>query len=179
MQIRHLYKAYGEKQVLRDLSFAFPTGLTLLCGASGTGKTTLLRLLCGLETPDSGEAEGAGRVSVLFQEDRLFSHLTARENVLLAGEKGVEYLMALGLGDSLDKLPQELSGGMNRRVALARALALSADTYLFDEPFKGLDAAARDAAFALIRTVTSGKTAVIITHEPLPLLPFADAQLTL
>ena len=166
MKIENLCKSYGDKTVLRDLTLELPdTGVTVLSGASGCGKTTLLRLLAGLETPDSGTLPPLGRVSYLFQEDRLFPHLTAKENVALVAD-GDGLLASLGLEDSADKFPHELSGGMKRRVALARALAYDADTYLFDEPFKGLDAAMKETALALLLRKTDGKRVILVTHEP-------------
>ena len=174
MKIENLCKSYGNKKVLENLSLDLPdSGVTLLCGPSGRGKTTLLRLLAGLEKPDSGTVSSVGRVSYLFQEDRLFPTLTAEENVRLVSEAGAPLLDKLGLADSRDKKPSELSGGMKRRVALARALAFDADTYLFDEPFKGLDATLKNTALDLILTVTAGKRVILVTHEPEELLPIA------
>ena len=137
--------AYDGKTVLQNLTLALPKGGTVaLTGPSGTGKTTLLKLLAGLITPVSGHIEGLGgkRVSMVFQEDRLLPWRTALENVaLFCGDETLakETLVRLELSDALNKRPSELSGGMQRRVALARALCYGGDILLLDEPFKGLD----------------------------------------
>ncbi len=172
MTLSHVYKSYGGKAVLTDLTLTLPDdGLILLTGPSGIGKTTLLRLLMGLEKPDSGQVSDVGRVSVLFQEDRLFPHLTAADNVALVLSKerrfeAEQLLFRVGLEKDGDKYPSELSGGMCRRVAIARMLATEADTYLLDEPFKGLDPERKQAVRDLILEKTAGKRVVIVTHEP-------------
>ncbi len=161
--------AYDGKTVLQNLTLALPKGGTVaLTGPSGTGKTTLLKLLAGLITPVSGHIEGLGgkRVSMVFQEDRLLPWRTALENVaLFCGDERLarETLVRLELSDALDKRPSELSGGMQRRVALARALCYGGDILLLDEPFKGLEVALK------IRVAKQVKGAfpltVLATHD--------------
>lgn len=148
LELAHLTKSYGPLTVLEDFSLSLPLeGTVALMGPSGCGKTTLLRLLAGLEQPDGGTIRLGGRkVSMVFQEDRLLPGLTAKGNVLAvlpAGEESSaladEVLRACGLSSAAHKLPEELSGGMRRRVAVARAIAYGGDILLLDEPFKGLD----------------------------------------
>jgi len=168
LQIRRLYKAYGGHVVFHDFSVDIPLeGITVLHGASGAGKTTLFRLLLGLEQPDSGEISGmSGRKpAVVFQEDRLLPWRNALKNVsIVSSEKAAERaLERLGLGGSLHLLPRELSGGMRRRVALARALAYGGDILFLDEPFTGLDEENKRAAAREI--LDSKLPALVITHE--------------
>ncbi len=134
-------------QVLHNLSHTFAgEGVYALMGASGIGKTTLLRVLAGLTKPTQGTIEGVAgkRIVMLFQEDRLLPWCTVLENVLLGMEapeenRAKDILMALDIGGSHNKKPNELSGGMQRRVALARAIAFSPQILLMDEPFSGVD----------------------------------------
>ncbi|MDR3344057.1 MAG: ATP-binding cassette domain-containing protein [Oscillospiraceae bacterium] len=145
IELRGIKKSFGEQQVLRGVSAVLPEkGPVALRGGSGSGKTTLLRILAGLESADSGEILGLDgkRVSYVFQEDRLLPRATALENAGIACEKSTarQWLERFGLGDSLNKKPDTMSGGMRRRVALARAFAFGGDVLLLDEPFNGLDA---------------------------------------
>ena len=172
--ITNLSKSYGETVVFRDFSARLPLGeTTVITGVSGGGKSTLLRLILGLETPDGGEIAGVpARRAAVFQEDRLCPQLTALENVLLtAGRRGRrearDLLARLGLGESLAVPAAELSGGMRRRCALSRALSLCAesDLLVLDEPFKGLDEANRRAAMDAVRAVSDDKTVLLVTHD--------------
>lgn len=170
MKVENITKKYGENTVLSGFT-ADMTEKTvyLITGESGAGKTTLIRILAGLEKPDSGSVERGENVSLLFQEDRLFSHLTAKENIsVICGEKekADRLLEAVVLSDAADKLPHELSGGMSRRVAIARTLSFEADTYIFDEPMKGLDASLKSSIARLMINETKGKRVIIVTHEP-------------
>ena len=162
--------AYGEKQVLKDFSLEIENGARIcFFGESGKGKTTLLRLICGLEKPQAGEIKGVDKksFSVVFQEDRLLKNLSVSENVALVGsrQKGDELLKKLGLEDYLDKKIYDLSGGMRRRVAIARALCSDFDVLLLDEAFNGLDEDRIKDTAALILKETKGKTVIMITHS--------------
>ena len=170
--ITNLSKSYGETVVFRNFSASLPLGeTTVITGVSGGGKTTLLRLVLGLETPDGGEITGVPeRRAAVFQEDRLCPQLTALENVLLAAGRRREtqardILSRLGLGGALAAPAAELSGGMRRRCALARALCADADLLALDEPFKGLDEANRRAAMETVRALAHDKTVLFVTHD--------------
>ena len=172
IEIKKVAKAYGAKTVFRALSLTIPEGeVSCLMAPSGWGKTTLLRILLGLEAVDAGSIEGLpARRSVVFQEDRLFPGLSAEENLLRIAGKGkkaeAEALLArLGLGEDAQKPASELSGGMGRRVALARALLVPFDLLLLDEPFAGLDKESRAQTAAVIREHIAGKTVLLISHD--------------
>ena len=137
---------YGDKLVLKDFSLSIPDrGITLLRGPSGCGKTTLLRALAGLAPLAGGSlAVPPAQTAILFQEDRLLPWRTAAQqlsDVLPKERRGeVPALLALAaLTGEEDRYPAQLSGGMGRRLALARCLALPARLYLLDEPFAGVD----------------------------------------
>lgn len=170
MELKHVFKGYDGKEVLHDVSMLFPEGkITCLFGPSGRGKTTILRLLAGLEQPDSGIVEGVEkrRVSTIFQEDRLLPFCTAEMNISVAAPEADArmWLEKVGLAGDADKYPAQLSGGMCRRVALARALAYDGAVYLMDEPFKGLDYETKLKMIELVRRALQGKTALFITHD--------------
>lgn len=173
VQVNHLYKAYGGKTALRDVSFIAGPGVTCVMAPSGGGKTTLLRILLGLERADSGTVTGLehARWSAVFQEDRLLEHQTARENLrFILGnayeEQAAETcLEALGLSDTAHKAVGDFSGGMKRRLALARALLAPCDLLALDEPFTGLDAESRRRAIDCLRGYTAGKPVLLVTHD--------------
>lgn len=172
-----LFKSYGDKNVISDLSFFMEYGgVYRIIGASGCGKTTLLRLICGLEKADLGSITGAERenISYLFQEDRLLPWLDAVRNVEIAyrgkGEKNarnaaMELLFELGLEEKdMLLMPSELSGGMSRRVAIARALIREADILILDEALRGLDAQSRARCAEVIGRYSKEKTVIFVTH---------------
>ena len=172
--IEKLTKSYGEKLALPPFSGELKEGeIVCLLGQSGCGKTTLLRLLLGLETPSAGSVSGLPeRISVVFQEDRLCPSFSAMTNVSLAlghqvsREEIVSLLTELGLGDALAKPVRELSGGMQRRVSIARSLLCTADLFIMDEPFKGLDENTRRIVMDTVLARTKGKTLLVVTHDP-------------
>lgn len=162
--------AYGKKRVFENFSLEIPDGARLaFMGASGSGKSTLLRLAAGLLAPQSGRIVGSpDGVAYVFQESRLVPQLSALENVLLVGADerlARELLEELGLGSELHAFPSELSGGMARRVALARALAYPSPLLVLDEAFSGLDEATREVAAATILRHAEGRTILAATHS--------------
>ena len=170
VSLKNVSFAYGDTLVLQDVTWHLPdSGVVCLWGASGCGKTTALRLLAGLEKPTSGSVNGVRRVSMVFQEDRLLPWRTALENVLLTGadvEKAQELLAELGLTvEEAQAYPQHLSGGQQRRVALARALAAECDILLLDEPFNGLDEDTWQDVVPLIKKVAETRPVVLVTHS--------------
>ena len=165
MKVSNLCFSYDNKTVFEDYSVEIGEGITCLMGASGLGKTTLLKLLAGLLSPENGVVDIDGRkVSFMFQEDRLLPWLSARDNVLLVTDREREtdeLLCELGIDGNLRI--GELSGGMARRVALARCLMFEADLLLMDEPFKGMDSDLIIKVAEIIKR--QNKTAVISTHS--------------
>ena len=175
IEIRNLCKSYDGRPVLSGLSHTFPEGrITCITGPSGCGKTTLLNLLMGLIPPDSGEIRGIppGRMAVVFQEDRLIPHLSALSNIRHVLGRHVSEtailsaLESVGLGGSAHRPVRELSGGMQRRTALVRALLSDSPLVIMDEPFKGLDAETRASVIGYTRKKLAGRTALIVTHDP-------------
>lgn len=161
-------KSFDGKPVLREVSWRVEPGeLWRIEGPSGVGKTTLLRLLMGLEQADAGAVIGTKglRFDPVFQEDRLVEHWNALENVrLVGGQEGKTLLGALLPKDALSQPVRTLSGGMRRRVALARALAAEGDILVLDEPFAGLDEANAQHAFAVALGARRGRALVLVSH---------------
>lgn len=169
VQLEQVSFSYEDTEVLRDVSWHLPSaGVVCLWGPSGCGKTTLLRLLAGLEKPSRGTVTIPDKVAMVFQEDRLLPWLTALENVTVTGgdiNTANTVLSALGLGEEERQcLPTHLSGGQQRRVALARALAADSDLLLLDEPFNGLDEGNWQTAVPLISEYATRRPVVVITH---------------
>ena len=173
LSIQHLEKRFGEKVLFRDLCLTVDAP-AVLWAPSGWGKTTLLRILMGLEAPTGGTVEGVGRVGAVFQEDRLCPQLTAVQNValVLPGD-GIRYkqdiirdFQRLGMDTAALALPAgRLSGGQKRRTALLRALWAPADTLLLDEPFTGMDPETLGAAAALLAQKSAGRPVLLATHD--------------
>lgn len=204
-ELRRLHFAYGERPVLRNLDLQVPQGgVTALIGPMGAGKTTLLRLLGGLLRPDAGEvrfqdrlldtADARGlyaarrRMGMLFQFGALFADLSVFDNVAfplrehtalpeaLIRDVVLMKLQAVGLRGARDLMPDDLSGGMRRRVALARAIALDPDLVLYDEPFSGLDPISLHTVAQLIRRLNDslGLSSLFVSHELDETLAIAD-----
>lgn len=173
--ISELTKRFGEKTVLDHFSLEIEKdGIFCIMGASGCGKTTLLRIMTGLEKADEGTVTGIDldRISFVFQEDRLIGHLSALSNAILplksdlvAKKAGMEALELLGLKGEEKKRARDLSGGMARRVSIARAMLKEADVVFMDEPFKGLDKDTKEKTIAFVKKYTQGKTLIVVTHS--------------
>ena len=169
----HITVCYGEKRVLDDFSLVLPeTGITALSGPSGCGKTTLLRVLAGLEHPISGRITGLSlrSAALLFQEDRLFPWRTVEQHLTdaLPQVRWAEvprWLDLAGLTGEEGSLPASLSGGMRRRLALVRALALGGRLYLLDEPFTGVDPARIRRLMEALRALDT--PVLLSSHEAL------------
>lgn len=163
--------SYPARPILHAVSISLPPrGAVSLSGPSGCGKTTVLHLLAGLLTPQSGTVSVPEEIAMVFQEDRLLPWLTVRQNVAAVLPQGAdahaaESLAAVGLTAVADAFPDTLSGGMKRRVAIARALAKGGRLLLLDEPFTGLDAAARAQCAAVLQSRFADAPTVLVTHQ--------------
>lgn len=167
-----LCKSYSGKQVLSHVNLTLqPGSVHCLMAPSGGGKTTLLRILMGLEQADAGRLTGLKglRIGAVFQEDRLLLSCSAVENVAMVSKLPPDeikiLLSALLPPDCLDQKTAAFSGGMRRRVALARAIAAENELLLLDEPFTGLDEETRQQAIAFVRAHRQGRTLVLATHR--------------
>ena len=160
-------KHFGTKVVLDRKNIEIKRGKKyLLWGKSGIGKTTLIRILAGLESNEEDSIIDVGRVSVVFQEDRLLNSFTSEENLLTVcsdKNKVREYLKAFDIPS--EQRVREFSGGMKRRVAILRALIAPHDTILMDEPFTGLDEQTYKRVVNFISSEEKGKTLIIVNHD--------------
>ncbi len=201
VQVLDLQHAYGEHRVVRGLSFALePASIGCLLGASGCGKTTVLRCLAGFEPVQGGQiafsdavVSRPGRqlppekrgIGMVFQDYALFPHLSVTRNVAFglshlspaqAAKRAAAMVELVGLADAADVYPHELSGGQQQRVALARALAPAPDLLLLDEPFSNLDVDLRERLSLEVRAIVkaAGTTAILVTHDQHEAFAFAD-----
>lgn len=194
IEIRALSKSYdingGRLDVLSELSAEIETqGITVIVGKSGCGKTTLLRLIAGLEQPTSGSIvlPSGSRVGMVFQEARLMPWLTVERNVAfgMRGRKDIERIRALialvGLDGFAKAYPSQLSGGMQQRVALARALATDSEIILMDEPFAALDYFTRRQMQAELKRIQreSCRAILMVTHNLDEALTLGDSLVVL
>ncbi|MGB6063411.1 MAG: ABC transporter ATP-binding protein [Desulfomonilaceae bacterium] len=205
IRVENVHKSYDGQKILDGISFHIRSGsVTTIIGGSGAGKSVLIRLLIGLEEPDSGAILFDGknivgmktvelnkirrRFGVLFQDAALFDSLTVKENVafpvrehLRLGEKEIDKIVQqklseVGMSGHEDKFPAELSGGMRKRIGLARALALEPDIVFFDEPTTGLDPIMQAVIFRLIISTHTVRpsTYVLVSHDIQGVLNISD-----
>lgn len=173
IEIKNLSLSYEGERVIESFSLTLEKGEKIvLMGPSGCGKSSLLSAVAGLLTPENGSVKTGGRISFVFQEPRLLPWLSALENInsVLSDSpaslpEAQKWLDAVGLGSDSDKLPSELSGGMQQRVSIARALAYDGDILLLDEPSKGMDAETKAAVWEKILSAAEGKTSILVTHD--------------
>lgn len=168
IKINNLTKKYADKVIFegfsKELNF---DGILIVKGASGCGKTTLMKIIAGLEKFDGEIENPTEKISFMFQEDRVIPFISVLKNVsAVSNEKTAKkYLCKLGLENELDSPPSSLSGGMKRRVALARALAFESQLVILDEPFKGLDENLKKDIIELIKEESQTRAFIIVTHE--------------
>lgn len=196
IELRHVYKSFGTREILHDVNLSVKDGETMvILGASGSGKSTILKLIIGLMRPDSGEVlvdgkdmailsetelnEARRHMGMVFQYSALFDSLNIKENVAFGlrmhenlPEEEIDRIVAeklrmVGLSDIETLMPSSLSGGMKKRVSLARAIALDPDMILYDEPTAGLDPIMSTAISQLIRRMQKEMkaTSVVVTHD--------------
>lgn len=196
LEVRHLSKRFGQKEIFSDYSLVIPEGkIIAIVGQSGGGKTTLLRMLAGLETIDSGqliyngeelpleELEKRNLMGFVFQDFQLFPHLSVLENLTLspiktmqvskvaAEEKARGLLATLGLSNHAAAYPYSLSGGQKQRVALARAMMIDPEIIGYDEPTSALDPELRrEVENLILENRATGVTQIVVTHD----LQFAE-----
>ena len=179
IQVEHLSLSFGSREVLRDFSLAVPDrGVTALRGPSGCGKTTLLRCLAGLERPQGGRISGIAprETAFLFQENRLLPWRTAGQHITdvlprVRWGEAADWLALAELEGEERAYPASLSGGMGRRLALARCLALGGRLYLLDEPFTGVDP---ERAARIMGRIRALNTPVLLVSHEAPVLALAD-----
>ncbi len=169
-------KSYDGVKVLENFCACIKEGsVTYIKGRSGIGKTTLLNLIAGIEKCDKGKIYGTEqkKISFMFQEDRLFNGFTVRDNLLAVCDDG-EFVNEISdkclCGEFSDKYPRFLSGGMSRRVSLARTLLYNGDILLLDEPFKGLDKDTERRVCENIMPYLKNKTVLIVSHDDISMI---------
>lgn len=194
LEIRHLRKAFGSHEVLKDIDFTVAKGdVTSIIGASGSGKSTLLRCVNLLETPTSGEilyhgenvvgrgvnaAAYRSHVGMVFQSFNLFNNMTVLENCIVgqvkvlkknkgdARKQAMNYLEKVGMAPYINAKPRQISGGQKQRVAIARALAMDPEVLLFDEPTSALDPEMVGEVLSVMQALAQeGMTMLVVTHE--------------
>jgi putative hydroxymethylpyrimidine transport system ATP-binding protein len=195
LNVENLALTYGGQPIFQNLSFTIPAGrLLALLGPSGVGKTTLLRIIAGLETPEAGSITASdgqplsGRIAYMAQQDLLLPWARVIDNVMIGArlrgeppspDRAQTLLAQVGLADRAAALPAALSGGMRQRVAIARTLYEQRPIVLMDEPFSALDAITRNRIQDLAAELLAGRTTLLITHDPLEACRIGDSLMVL
>ncbi len=171
MEIKNLTKSFGDKQIFENFNLSIPEGnISFIMGESGCGKTTLMRIIAGIEKNFSGEIiKNSEFISCVFQEPRLFPALTVKQNLEIVS-KGTslsleKILDIVELKGEENSYPDSLSGGMKMRLAIARALYYNGDIFLMDEPFSALDTAMKERIMPKVFQLLEGKTVIIVSHN--------------
>lgn len=173
IKLKNITKYYNEIPVLNRLNIEFlENETTCIMGPSGSGKTTLLHIIMGLVKPDDGKVEGlqGKKITAVFQENRLCEEIDAIKNVKIVCDKSIkdsdikQEFVKVGLTDYENKPIAQLSGGMQRRVTLVRALLAKSDVIVMDEPFIGLDEELKEQVIHFVKEKVSGKTLIFVTH---------------
>lgn len=172
IELKNVSFSYGDLQILKNFSLAVYDGECVsLKSPSGGGKTTVFRLIAGLETAAEGEILAPEKLSFVFQEDRLITWMTLKHNVTMPLQnaqhfKAIELLKEVGLGEFLNTPVSKLSGGMKRRAAIVRAVAFGGDALLLDEPFNGIDSDNKQIVARIIKRefLSQNKPVLISTH---------------
>lgn len=172
LMIKEITKSYGKQKVLENISFNLNESERIcIYGKSGIGKTTLLRIIAGLEKADSGKITFVGKVSMVFQEDRLLENTDVYTNLYcVLGSRFDKaevdmHLKEVGLEGTGNKIVSELSGGMKRRIAIVRCMMKSSEIILLDEPFKGLDTILKDNIIRYVVKYLNGRAVIMVTHD--------------
>ncbi len=176
IKLTQVTKSFGKNVLFRNFSYTFPkSGIYAIVGNSGKGKTTLLRIIAGLDKRYSGELSVYGSISFMFQEHRLFPTLSALDNVLDISfdarteeneAAARELLLKLNFKeDELSKFPSELSGGMRQRISFARAILKRSDILILDEPTKELDGELREKVIEIIKSEADRRLVIIVSHS--------------
>lgn len=174
IELKNISYSYENKKIFHSLFLKFKAGVTTaIMAPSGTGKTTLLHIICGLISPDTGEIlypVSNPRFSMVFQENRLVESISVYSNIKLVNktlskDDIADILKSMELKNVCHKKTKNLSGGEKRRVAIARALSAAYDILLLDEPFTGLDDDTKFGVMQYIKDKTKGKTVILVTHN--------------
>ncbi len=170
MKIVNLTKSFAENKIFDCYNIEFESGkINYLMGESGVGKTTLLRIISGLDKDFSGEVIFDGKISYVFQEPRLFPTISVLRNLTVVNDSpklnAKKLLKTVELNGCEDMLPSELSGGMKMRLSIARAIFYDPDIIIMDEPFASIDTDMKDRIAPKIFKLLNGKTVIIVSHD--------------
>lgn len=173
IEFENVSKKFGKEEVLKNFNYSFEDGKTsFLMGPSGIGKSTIIRIILGLEKDYSGQVKGLEKrkISAVFQDDSLCKNLSVFLNIKIVSDnisqkEIVKNISEMGLEDLANKRVRELSGGQKRRVAILRALSVDFDTLVMDEPFKGLDSENKKKVMDIVIEASKGKSLIIVSHD--------------